>query len=93
VILFAKRHLARHHGSDLVNAELRQFYAVAASTGELEPLTKQKFLRALPGALAATFGLGKGQSIERDRQARLGFKWVTIREDAHSVTPLEFEPK
>lgn len=93
VVLFAKRFLARDPASDLTSQELWQFYAEVAAAGELEPLTKQEFLRALPGAMAAAFGVNKCHSIERDGQTLRGFKSVTVREHALGPSVFELEPE
>lgn len=82
VIAFATRYLMRQPGADMATAELWKFYAEVAAAGESEALTKQEFLRALPGAMAAAFGLRKCHTVQRDGQVVRGFKSVTIREQA-----------
>jgi hypothetical protein len=82
VVRFAKRYLMRQPGEDMTSAELWTFYAEVAAAGESEPLTKQEFLRALPGAMAAAFGLKKCHAVQRDGQNLRGFRSVTIREEA-----------
>lgn len=93
VILFTKRYLTRQPGADMTCAELWQFYSEVAASGEVEPLTKQEFLRALPGAMAAVFGVNKCHSIRRDGHTQRGFKRVTVREHTSPVTTLELEPE
>jgi len=93
VISFARRYLMRQPGADMTTAELWKFYAEVAAAGESEPLTKQEFLRALPGAMAAAFGVNKCHSIRRDGQTVRGFKSVTIRDEASPVMALEVEPE
>ena len=93
VIAFVQRYLMRQPGADMTSAELWKFYAEVAAAGESEPLTKQEFLRALPGAMAAAFGLRKCHAVQRDGQTLRGFKSVTIREQASPVTALEAEPE
>ena|SRR6266516_729356 len=93
VILFAKRYLTRQPGSDLSTAELWRFYTEVVAAAESEPLTKQEFLRALPGAMAAVFGVNKCHTIQRDGQTVRGFKSVTIREHALSPSVIEIEPE
>ena len=82
VIRFSKRYLMRQPGADMTTAELWIFYAEVAAAGESVPLTMQEFLRALPGAMAAVFGLRKCHTVRRDAQVLRGFKSVTIREGA-----------
>jgi hypothetical protein len=91
VISFARRYLLRQPGADMATAELWKFYAEVAAAGESEPLTKQEFLRALPGAMAAVFGLRKCHSVQRDGQTLRGFKSVTIREQTSPVMTVEVE--
>ena len=83
----------RQPGADLTTNELWKFYLEIASTGALEPLTKQEFQRALPGAMAAAFGLRKCHAITRDGQTLRGFKSVTIRDAASPVVMLDLEPE
>ena len=83
----------RQPGADLTTNELWKFYLEIASTGALEPLTKQEFLRALPGAMAAAYGLRKCHTIKRQGQTLRGFKSVTIREAANPAAMLELEPE
>jgi hypothetical protein len=82
VIAFAKRFLERQPGADMSSAELFTFYAEVAAAGESDPLSKPEFLRALPGAMAAVFGVRKCHTVKRDGQTVRGFKSVTIRDDA-----------
>lgn len=93
VILFIKRYLVRQPGADMTTTELWRFYSEVAASGESELLTKQEFLRALPGAMAAAFGLRKCHTVQRDGQTLRGFKSVTIRDEANPVTTLEAEPE
>jgi hypothetical protein len=55
VRLFVERYLVRQPGADMSSAELWAFYMEVAAAGESDPLTKQGFLRAMPGAMAAAF--------------------------------------
>jgi hypothetical protein len=89
---FIKEYLVREPGGDMSCAELWRFYTEIVAAGELEPLTKQEFLRKLPGALEATFGVKKCHNVERDGAKVRGFKSVTIREETSPTTPLEPEP-
>ncbi len=75
----------------MTSAELWRFCTEIVDAGELEPLTKQEFLRALPGAMEAAFGLKKCHSIMRDGRTVRGFKSVKIREEACMVRPPELE--
>ena len=93
VTQFATHYLIRDPGQDMTTAELWRFYAEVAAAGESEPLTRQEFLRALPGAMAAAYGLRKCHTVRRDGQTLRGFKSVTIREEASPVRTLEVEPE
>jgi hypothetical protein len=93
VVLFAKRYLVRQPGANMTSDELWRFYAEVVNAGELEPLTRQEFLRALPGAMAAAFGLRKCHTVQRDGQILRGFKSVTIREEPCPATALAVEPE
>ncbi len=85
IITFAQRYLVRQPGTDMSSAQLWTFYEEVAAAGEVEPLTKQEFLRALPGAMAGVFGVRNCHTIKRDGHTLRGFKSVTIREDASDV--------
>ncbi len=91
VTQFATHYLIRDPGQDVTSTELWRFYSEIAAAGELEPLTKQEFLRKLPGALEATFGVKKCHNVERDGAKVRGFRAVTIREEPSPVTALEVE--
>ena len=93
VISFARRYLARQPGADITSAELWQFYAEVAAAGELEPLTRQEFLRALPGAMAAAFGVNKCHGIQRDGRTVRGFKNVGVREQSLAPSMFEIAPE
>jgi hypothetical protein len=93
VIQFATQYLMRDPGRDATSAELWRFYMEIVTAGELEPLTKQEFLRKLPGALEATFGAKKCHNVERDGSKVRGFRAVTIREEPSPVTALGVEPE
>jgi hypothetical protein len=88
-LLFAQRYLERQTASDVTSAELWQFYREVAASGELEPLTKPAFQRALPGAMEAAFGVKKCHAIKRGRQTVRGFRGVGVREEACPATTLE----
>jgi hypothetical protein len=85
-LAFAQRYLERQPASDMTSAELWQFFKEVAASGELEPLTKPVFQRALPGAMEAVFGVKKCHAIKRGRQTVRGFKWVGVREEACPAT-------
>jgi len=93
VVAFVKRFLQRQPGADMTTAELWRFYAEVAAAGESEPLTRQEFLRALPGAMAAAFGLRKCHTVRRGKQTVRGFNSVTIRDEASPATSLEVQPE
>jgi hypothetical protein len=78
---FCERYLKREPGQDLTCAELWQFYREVVAAGELEPVSKSEFFRALPVAMATMFGLKKCHGIERDGFRVRGFRSITIRED------------
>jgi hypothetical protein len=82
VFAFAKHYLVRQPGVDMSTAELWTFYQEVAATGEVEALSRQEFLRALPGAMAMLFGVSKSHTVKREGKTVRGFKSVTIREDA-----------
>ncbi len=86
VEIFARNYLSPDPADDLTTAELWQFYREIVAAGELEPLTKQAFLRALPDVMAMVFGARKCHSIKRDGKSVRGFKSVTIREENLSGT-------
>ncbi len=79
VSAFAKNYLVFDARDDLSVSELWTFYREIVAAGELEPVTKQAFLRALPGAMAAAFGAKKCHSIKRDGKSLRGFRSVTIK--------------
>jgi hypothetical protein len=81
VTKFAAQYLMRDPAQDMTSAELWRFYSEIAAAGELEALTRQEFLRALPGAIEVTFGVEKCHAIRRDGQTLRGFKSVTISEE------------
>ena len=93
VATFAKRFLARQAGADVTSCELWQFFTEIVAAGELEPLTKPEFQRALPGAMEATFGVKRCHSIRRDGKAVRGFKSVTVREQALPANSSDIEPE
>jgi hypothetical protein len=72
----------RQPAADMSSAELWTFYKEVAASGELEPLTKQEFLRALPRAMMTVFGVKKCHTLKREDQTVRGFKSVTIRDEA-----------
>jgi hypothetical protein len=74
---------------DVTCAELWRFYREIAAAGELEPLSKSQFLRALPAAMEGTFRVRKSHSVERGAAKLRGFRAVTIREDTDAVTTVE----
>ena len=81
VTRFAAHYLIRDLSCDMTCAELWQFYREVVGVGEAQPLTKHEFLRALPSAIKASFGIRKCHSIERNGSKLRGFKSVTLRED------------
>jgi hypothetical protein len=89
VLLFVERYLEREPGSDMTSAELWRFFSEVVEAGELEPLTKSAFQRALPGAMEVAFGVKKCHSIKRGRQTVRGFKGVGVREEACPATAPE----
>ena len=91
VTLFAQRYLVREPTSDMTSEELWQFYKEVAASGELEPLTKPAFQRALPGAMESAFGVKKCHAIKRGRQTVRGFKGVGVREEACPATAPELD--
>lgn len=93
VILFAKRYLVRQPGADMTCAELWQFHREVVAAGELEPLAKQEFLRALPGAMSSVFGVNKCHTIRRDRHTVRGFRGVGVRMDDGLPTALQTPPE
>ena len=86
VTQFAAQYLMRDPGRDVTCAELWRFYREIAAAGELEPLSKSQFLRALPAAMDGAFGAKKSHSVERGAVKLRGFRAVTIRENTDQVT-------
>ncbi len=82
---FAKRYLERAPDKDMTTEEIGAFYSEVAAAGEAERLSRGAFLRVLPGAMAAVFGLRKSHAIKRDGKTMRGFRGVTIREQAIPV--------
>jgi len=85
VTCFAQRYLAFDAAWDRSTAELWIFYQEIAEAGDLEPVTKSAFLRALPIAMATTFGVKKSHAIRREGHSVRGFKSITIREDSGEI--------
>jgi len=83
---FAKRNLVLNPVRDMTTQELWEFYSEVAIAGEAERLSRAVFLRVLPGAMAAVFGLRKSHAIRRSEQTMRGFSGITIQEQA---TPME----
>lgn len=81
VTLFAERYLARQSGEDMTSAELWTFFLEVVQAGELEALSKEEFMRALPKAMSGAFGLKKSHNLRRGGQTLRGFKSVTIKEE------------
>ncbi len=93
VLTFAKRFLMDDPDSDLTSGELWTFFGEVAASGEVPPLSKSEFLRRLPGAMAAVFGLRKAHDIERNGQRVRGFRRVGFRPDTSQPMDVELEPE
>jgi hypothetical protein len=82
VLLFARHYLMRQPGTQISTAELWQFYREIVEGGELEPLTKQVFERALRGAMEMTYGVKKSHNVKCGDGMVRGFRNIAIREVA-----------
>ena len=76
---FVTNCLMRDPAQDVTTTELWHLYGEISDAGELEPLAKHEFLRALPGVMKAALGVRKCRAIRRDGQVVRGFKCVGIR--------------
>jgi hypothetical protein len=82
VTLFVTHYLAWEPGTDVSTSELWEFFSEIVAAGELEPSSKQAFLRALPSAMEARYGAKKCHTIKRDGHCVRGFKEIGLREAA-----------
>ncbi len=89
---FAETYLARNSTAEVGCHELLQFYKEVAASGELEPLSKAEFLRRLPPAMEATFGVLKSHNIKGERGRVRGFRGVGYRQDNRPITAAEVDP-
>ena len=89
VLKFAKRYLKRNGLLDIATLELWQLYTEIVAAGDLEPLTRQEFERALPGVMDVLFDLQVCHSIERDGQTTDGFKTVTAFDKMQPLLTLQ----
>lgn len=75
---FAEQYLARDPTGDKTSNELFSDYNELVAAGDMEPLSATEFLRALPAAMLAVFGIRKRHNIVRDGKKLRGFRGVGI---------------
>lgn len=84
---FARKFLVPDPESNLTSEELLCFFNETAASGEVQPLSKSRFLRRLPNVLETTFGVRKSHGIERDGRRVRGFRGIGIRMD-NAIPPV-----
>ena len=77
---FAEVFLVHDPTRDMTCKELLDYYSELVATGEVAPLSKGEFLRALPAAMAAVYGTKKRHTIKRGGQNLRGFRGIRIND-------------
>ncbi len=76
---FLRERLCRHPAGAIRSADLWAAFTDKIMEGQFPPISKNRFLRLLPAAMQAEFGIGKSHSIKQDDGVARGFHGVFFR--------------
>ena len=89
---FVRDYLVPDPEADLASEELWTFFQEVTQAGDLPGMRKATFLRELPVAMQAAFGVKKSHHVEREGRRVRGFAGVGIRMDSDPGAAVQLEP-